>query len=235
MNGRRDESTRDRLRRLPLFAELPDDALDRLAGLSRVLHVRRQEPVFALGDPYRGMFVVVEGLAVEYRLSEDGRMLILNVCRPGDTLAEVPLFHDGEAAYPAHAKATREGELLFLPREPFVPFLQAHPQVAWAMLRRFAGRLEELSGQLEGVTLREVRSRVARYLLKEAEAAGIVGRVGPVELTLPLAKGSIASYLGTAQETLSRALARLVRDGVIRVDGPRVTILDGERLRRLSS
>lgn len=235
MNGRRDESTRDRLRKIPLFVELPDDALDRLAGLSRILHVRRQEPVFAEGDPYRGMFVVVEGLAVEYRVSEDGRMLILNVCRPGDTLAEVPLFTDVDTTYPAHAKATREGELLFLPRERFVPFAHEHPQVAWAMLRKFAGRLDELSRQLEGVTLREVASRVARYLIREAETAGVGGRAGAVELTLPLAKGSIASYLGTAHETLSRTLARLARDGVIRVDGPRVTILDRERLRRLAS
>jgi hypothetical protein len=36
------------------------------------------------------------------------------------------------------------------------------------------------------------------------------------------------------QETLSRTLARLSRDGIIEVDGPRVRILDMARLRRLS-
>lgn len=226
------ESTRDRLRRLDLFAGLEDDALDRVAGLSRVVHLRKHDLLFQEGEPYRGMFIVLDGLAVVYKLSDDGRMLILHVCRPGDTLAEVPLFEDRDAGYPAHGKVTRDSEVLFLPRDRFVPFLQNHPTVAWEMLRGFAGRLKELSLQLEGVTLREVRSRVARFLLREVEAAGAAGDVPP-EVTLPLAKGSIASYLGVVHETLSRTFARLVRERIIAVDGPKVTILDVGRLKRL--
>lgn len=226
------ESTRDRLRRVPLFAELEDEDLDRLAGLSRILHLRKKEMLFNEGEPYRGMFVVLEGLAVVYKLSEEGRMLILHVCRPGDSLAEVPLFEDQDAAYPAHARVTRDSEILFLPREKFAPFLKQHPEVAWELLKSFAARLRQLSVQLEGVTLREVTSRLARYLLSEIEAAGAAEVQHPV-LTLPLAKGSLASYLGTVHETLSRTFARLIREKIIAVDGPNVTVLDVARLKRL--
>ncbi len=226
------ESTRDRLRRLPLFAAVGDQDLDRLAGLSSILYLRKKETLFTEGEPYRGMFVMLEGLAVVYKLSDDGRMLILRVCRPGDPLADVPLFEEGDAGYTAHARVTRDSEVLFLPRDRFVPFLKGHPEVAWEMLRGFAARLKELGLQLEGVTLREVSSRVARYLLREVEAAGAEGEPQP-SLTLPLAKGSIASYLGTVHETLSRTFARLIREKIIRVDGPQVTILDVKRLRRL--
>ena len=89
-----------------------------------------------------------------------------------------------------------------------------------------------MSLQLEGVTLREVTSRLAQYLLREVDASGATDQNRPV-LTLPLAKGSIASYLGTVHETLSRTFARLIRDKIIKVDGPEVTILDMPRLRRL--
>jgi CRP/FNR family transcriptional regulator len=223
---------RDRLRRLPLFRDLADESLDELAALSRILRLERKEILYGEGEPYRGMFVVLAGLAVVYKLSGDGRMLILHVCRPGDTLAEVPLFEDHDAGYPAHARATRESEILFLPRERFVSFLKRHPQVAWQMLRGFAGRLKELSLQLEGVTLREVSSRLARYLLREVEASRAAADERPV-LDLPLAKGAVASYLGTVHETLSRTFARLVREKIISVDGPKVTILDRKRLERL--
>jgi len=226
------ESTRERLRRLRLFAELDDDGLDRLAGLSRILHLGRKEPLYAEGDPYRGMYVVLEGLAVEYKLSAEGRMLILRVCRNGDTLADGPMFEDQDAGYPAHARATRESEILLLPKEAFAPFVKRHPQVAWEMLRESAGRVKELALRLEGVTLREVSSRVARYLLREVEASAGEGPGRP-ELLLPLTKGSIASYLGTAHETLSRTFAKLIRDKVIAVRGSRVTILDREKLERL--
>ena len=225
-------STRERLRRLPLFGELEDEALDRLAELARVLRVGRKEILFHEGEPYRGMFVVLDGLAVVYKLSADGRMLILHVCRPGDTLAEVPLFEEQDAGYPAHGRTTRDSEILFLPKEPFTRFLKQHPEVAWRMLQSFAGRLKELGLQLEGVTLREVTSRLARYLLREVEAGGASGAEQP-ELTLPLAKGSIASYLGTVHETLSRTFARLIRDKVVSVEGRKVKILDKKKLQRL--
>jgi CRP/FNR family transcriptional regulator len=227
------ESTRDRLRQLSLFRELEDEALDRLAGLSRIVHLPRQQAVFAEGEPYRGMFVVLDGLAVVYKLSDDGRMLILHVCRPGDSFAEVPLFEERDAGYTAHAKTTRDSEILFLPKDPFVRFLKNHPEVAWEMLSGFAAKLKEMSLQLEGVTLREVSSRLAQYLLREVEAAGAAGEDHPV-LNLPLAKGSIASYLGTVHETLSRTFARLIKQKIIQVEGPKVTILDKKGLERLS-
>ena len=163
------ESTRERLRRVPLFAELEDEDLDRLAGLSRIAQLRRKEMLFVDGEPYAGMYVILSGLAVVYKQSGDGRMLILHVCRPGDSVAEDPLFEEPEARYPAHGRVTRDSEVMFLPREKFLPFLKQHPEVAWEMLKGFAVRLRELSQQLEGVTLREVTARLARYLLSEIE------------------------------------------------------------------
>jgi CRP/FNR family transcriptional regulator len=235
MSGQRNlhESTRDRLRRLRLFAELEDEALDRLAGLSRIIHLGRKSNLFDEGEPYRGAFVMLDGLVVVYRTSEEGRMLILDVCRPGDAFGEVPLFEKGEAGYPATGRTTRDSEILFLPKERFVPFLKQHPEVAWEMLKDLAAKMKELSLRLEGVTLREVTSRLARYLLREVEAGGVAGGSRPA-LTLPMAKGSVASYLGTAHETLSRTFARLVREKVIAVEGRKVTILDRGKLERMT-
>jgi CRP-like cAMP-binding protein len=99
-------------------------------------------------------------------------------------------------------------------------------------LKGFAGKLKEMSLQLEGVTLREVTSRLANYLLREVEAGGLAEEKKPV-LDLPLAKGSIASSLGTVHETLSRTFARLIKEKIVKVDGPKVTILDKGRLERL--
>ena len=149
-------------------------------------------------------------------------------------MAETPLLEDGpDVRYTAYGKCTRDSEVLFLPKEKFGPYLRRHPEVAWEMLRAFAERMRELSSQLEGITLREVTTRLARYLLVEVAAAGAENDPQP-KLTLPLAKGTLASYLGTVQETLSRTLARLSRDGIIEVDGPRVQVLDMAKLRRLA-
>ncbi len=228
-----DAATRQSLSSLRLFQELEDDDLDQLAAIARVVRFVRKESIFVEGEPYAGMYVMLSGIAVIFKQSDDGRMLILHVCRPGDSMAEAPLFDGEGACYPAHARATRDSEAVFLPRDRFAAFLKRHPEVAWEMLRGFAARLKELGQQLEGVTLREVTTRLARYLLREAEAAGVAGDRQPT-LVLPIAKGSLASYLGTVHETLSRTFARMIRQGILRVDGPKVTILDPARLRLLA-
>ena len=225
------ERVAEQLRALPLFCDLDPEAIDRLACIGRVLEVPRKQILFNEGEPYQGMFVVFEGLAVVYKMSGEGRMLILHVCRPGDLMAEVSLFEEKDAGYRAFARTTRDSEILFLPRGPFVEFIKTHPGLAFKMLQGFAARMKEMGLRLEGVTLREVSSRLARYLLREIEASGV--RSAQPELTLPLTKGSVASYLGTVHETLSRTFARLIRDRVISVDGPRITILDKDKLQRL--
>lgn len=220
------------LQRVPVFSELEDESLDEVAGFARLLPVRRKEVLFSEGDPYRGMFVVLEGIAVVYKLSGDGRMLVLHVCRPGAILGEGPVLESGATAYRAHARVTRDGEMLFLPRERFVPFLRRHPEVLWELFRATAGRAEELCQQLESVTMREVSARLARYLLRELDGS-IDELADRPSVVLPIAKSSLASYLGTVHETLSRTFARLIAQGIVRVDGPRVTILDLARLRRM--
>ena len=48
---------------------------------------------------------------------------------------------------------------------------------------------------------------------------------------LPVAKNVLASQIGVTSETLSRTFARLRKEGVIRVAGSRIYVLDGARLR----
>lgn len=160
-------------------------------------------------------------------------MLILHVCRPGDAIGVAGVFSDASRTYHAHARATRDSEVLFLPRERFVPFLKHHPELAWDVASALAVRNEELRQQLENVTMREVASRLARFLIRELERAGLETEGRPV-LVLPFEKSSLASYLGTVHETLSRTFSRLIRQGIVKVEGSRVTVLDPARLRRLA-
>jgi CRP/FNR family transcriptional regulator len=47
---------------------------------------------------------------------------------------------------------------------------------------------------------------------------------------LNISKGQLASILGTIPETLSRIFAKLSGQGLIRVEGPRIILLDREGL-----
>ena len=67
---------------------------------------------------------------------------------------------------------------------------------------------------MESLSLREVPGRLAAYLLLLDERHGGTGQV-----ELDLAKGQLASLLGTTPETLSRILTRLQREGFLATAG----------------
>jgi CRP/FNR family transcriptional regulator, dissimilatory nitrate respiration regulator len=66
--------------------------------------------------------------------------------------------------------------------------------------------------------------RLAQYLASLIEPAAASG--GASTVRLPFSKTLLAARLGVKKETLSRLLGRLARDGVVRVAGRDITVLD---------
>jgi CRP/FNR family transcriptional regulator len=57
---------------------------------------------------------------------------------------------------------------------------------------------------------------------------------GADDLELDVPKGQLAGMLGTIPETLSRILTKMVKQGMIESDGPRIRIVDREELTELA-
>jgi signal-transduction protein with cAMP-binding, CBS, and nucleotidyltransferase domain len=124
--------------------------------------------LFQRGDAYRGFYLLVEGGVHVYRLSPEGRMLVLHVIRPGESFAEVPLFEtDAGDTYPATAEMLTDSALFFFPADAFLSFVDAHPRSALHMLGQMAGRLRSAVRQLDAMSLQDVTERLARYLVEQ--------------------------------------------------------------------
>jgi CRP/FNR family transcriptional regulator len=93
------------------------------------------------------------------------------------------------------------------------------------MLAVLSRRLRQFATQIENLSLKEVPARLAGYLLYIAEEQNNSDVV-----RLPVSKGQLASLLGTIPETLSRIFARMSDEGLIRVDGRSITIVDRDGL-----
>jgi CRP/FNR family transcriptional regulator len=68
-----------------------------------------------------------------------------------------------------------------------------------------------------------VRHRLASFLLRLAQKDGKRSS-GGVEITLPASNQELASHIGTVRELVSRNLSRLQAEGILEIDGRRVTI-----------
>jgi CRP/FNR family cyclic AMP-dependent transcriptional regulator len=126
----------DALRKVPLFAELEDRDRERL---SRELHERRFSEgaeVTSEGSAGAGFFVIAEGNANVSVAGEDRGTL-----GPGDYFGEIALIDEGGRS--ASIVAATDLLCYGMTAWEFRPFVEEHPQVAWALLRTLARRFRE--------------------------------------------------------------------------------------------
>ena len=126
----------DALRNVPLFAELDDEDLGRLANQMKERRFAEGSPMTSEGSGGAGFFVITEGNATVSVGGEAKATL-----GTGDYFGEIALIDEGmrSATITAATDVTAYG----LTSWEFKPFVEDHPQVAWALLRTLAQRLRD--------------------------------------------------------------------------------------------
>src|SRR5688572_20648936 len=211
------------LRRAMLFSELDDTALRSIAERAVTRYFRKDEVLFIAGEKAEGLYVIVSGSVRAFRDSVDGREQVIHVERAGGTVAEVPMFDDGN--YPSTVAAEEETAALFLDKRDVRQLCLEHPEITLAALRVLARRLRRCAELVETLSLKEVGQRVARFVLSEARRNGQQTNQGVV-VTLTQTNQQIAARVGSVRDVVSRALSRLQNDGLIVVEDRKLTIPD---------
>jgi CRP/FNR family transcriptional regulator len=216
------------LAKTALFAGLEEKDLRAVADRAVEQRLASGEILFVAGDEARGLYVIAEGAVRAYRESLDGREQVIHVERAGATIAEVPMFDDGD--YPSTVAADEDSIILFVDKRDFRNLCMSRPIIALAALKILATRLRRCAALVEDLSLHEVDERLARLLLSEARSRGRRTEEG-IALDLILSNQQIAARIGTVREVVSRALSRLQQNELIAVSGRRVTITDEEALK----
>lgn len=207
-----------------LFNGLPGEQLGEIAAISVDKKYGKGVAIFFEGDPGTGFYMVASGKVKVFKMSFDGKEQILHILGPGEPFGEVPVFHG--KPFPANAETLTEAEVLFFPRTEFVHLVSKNPSLALNMLAVLALRLRRFASQIENLTLKEVPGRLASYLLYLREE-----QPGQDKVVLDVPKGQLANLLGASSETLSRIFAKMTEEGLIRVEGKTIHLLDTDRLK----
>ena len=204
---------------IPLFNGLPDDQLSAIRQIAVEKQYNKGQTIFSEGDETTGLFVVVDGRIKIYKVSSEGKEQILHIFETGQSFGEVTVFTGQQL--PANAQTLAKSRLLIFPRSAFVGLVTANPSLALNLLAIMSKKLRQFAAQIENLSLKEIPARLASYLIYLAEEQGSEDAV-----TLNVSKGQLASLLGTIPETLSRIFAKLSGQNLIRVEGPKITLLD---------
>lgn len=216
-------NTRSVIAASQLFQGLPEEELAEIEKIVVEKRYGRGETIFFEGDAGNGFYIVLDGKIKIFKMSLQGKEQILHIFGTGEPFGEVPVFHG--QPFPATAEALVKSRALFVPRDEFVRVVTHSPSIALNMLAMLSMRLRRFASQIESLSLKEVPARLASYLLYLSKEQGNDDCV-----ELEIAKGQLASLLGTIPETLSRILSKMSEEGLIEVQGKKIRLLDRKRL-----
>lgn len=182
---------------------------------ARVAHAVAGEVLIGEGTESAEIGYVIEGALGMVKTLPDGRVHIIGILVPTDMYGR--LF-DGPSSY--QIKALTEATLVSFERTSLETILSRNP----ALERMFlVSILDELDAAREWILLlngTSVIERVASFLLILARRELKLQTTEtnrPVEVRFPVRRRDLAKYLGVRPETLSRAIHRLSRDGIIAI------------------
>ncbi len=214
---------------MPIFADLDDNVIERLVARCVPRTVGPGFVLFRAGDRCAGLYVVLDGSVRIFRMSPDGKEQTLAVEGPGRPVAELPLFDGG--LYPASAATTEPSRLMFLPRGEFEHAFRTDPDVAASVVRALGARLRHMVQLVETLAFRDVAARLAMVLADYAERTGVATADG-VTLKLDRTQEELAAEIGTARESVSRALRQLAdRKLIVTRSGARLVVVPPAQLR----
>ena len=216
---------RNKLRRMPLFADIEADHIEALLLNSKLQRFPSHVEVMREGATADFLHVVVDGQAEVFSTYRD-RETTVAVLGPGDSFFIAALILDKICL--ESVRTLSPARVLLVPAEAVRQLFYADATFAQAIALELACAYRGIMKELKNQKLRSTIERLANFLLTQNEQSGAKGR-----FTLPFEKKVLASRLGMAPEVLSRSfLALLPRK--VRVCGAEVEIHDVEALRDLA-
>jgi CRP-like cAMP-binding protein len=217
------------LARVPVFADLDPEDLQRVAEVAVPRSFQTEHVVFREGDDSDTCYIVRSGHARAVRSHSDGRTITLASFGPGDIFGELAMF-DAERRS-ATVEAVEDLEVVAILGADMRRLLRRHPDIAAKLLAAVTRRLRQTNERLTRQSFQTVQSRVAQVvsaLVEQAQAEG----ASEGDVLIKVTQSDIAQLAGSARESASRFLAVLERAGIITQGRGRLTVHDPQALRR---
>ena len=145
---------------------------------------------------------------------------------PGQYFGELAAL-DGEPRS-ITISASANCTLAKLSEDDFCDMLLEHPQTAVNLATDLALRLRSMNERVFGLVVHDVDTRVRLHLMRLAQSQEQLVEGGTVE-DVPTHE-ILARFIGANREAVSRAMAKLAKQGVISTERGKVTLLDLPKL-----
>lgn len=211
------------LSELELFQGLSDRDMEDVLRVTTMTNVPRGR-VFWPSEMGEILFILKKGRVQIYRLSPDGKKLVLTTLGPGSIFGEMTLT--GQHMYDAFVETVEDSLICIISRSDLERLITDKPQIALRLLDIMGRRLYEMEKRLEEIAFKKIPARLAALLLRLRDEQENVVR--------GYTHQDLADIVGTYRETVTQVLNDMKSAGLVEIQRKTIRILDPVGLARLA-
>ena len=219
--------SRDFIKRMPVLRLLDDEQLDSVLAASRVVKYAKRAMLAMKGHEVDHLAFLIAGKVQVVNYLPDGREFGLNIIQAGGFFGELAVIDRRPRS--ATLIALTPAIVIQVPGHVARKIFYGDPPVAEAMMQHLANAVRRMSDLRALQAMPGAYQRVYALLayVRETDASGV-----QVINDVPTHQ-EMAIMVNTSRETVTRALARLIRGGVVQKDRRRLYIRSPRLLERL--
>jgi len=210
---------------IELFQDLSPKEMAELDRVTTITNVPKGRVFYQPEEMGEVLFIIKKGQVQLYRISPEGKKLVISTLGPGTLFGEMALL--GQQMHNTFAEAVEDCQICVMSRTDLERLILNKPQVALRVLEVTGKRLREAETRLEDLAFKGIPARLASLLLRLSEERGTRTITG-------LTHQNLAETVGTYRETATLVLNDLKAQGLIDIGRKRITILDPERLQAVA-
>jgi CRP/FNR family transcriptional regulator len=214
-----------------MICKLPVAAVRELNAIRQNAFYPRGVVLYTEGEQPSGVHILCSGQVRLTAGSQNGGEVILRIAERGEILGLSNTI--SREPHRLRAETLSACQIGFIPRIAFLQFLRAHPDASFRIAEHLSMELHKAWEQVELVALAPTtNAKLIRFLLTWAATHGQPFSEG-TSLALFMTHEEIAQSIGVSRESVSRTLAELREEKLIRFSRGHILLLDPERLKSL--
>lgn len=214
------------LQKCPLFAGMSTLSIDlALGNISyQIINFAPRDVYTLAGMPCRFADIVLSGSLICRMVSLSGKQVEVTRLRPGNIIAPAFIFAKNNSM-PVSVETDSEVILLRMTPQTLKKLIDDDADIRMNYIRSLSNIDVFLTHKMKVLSLFTVREKVAYLLLERA------GEQNSNTIRLTRSRQEIADSFGIQKFSLLRVLSEFEKEGVIRVDGKTIEIIDRSRLK----
>jgi len=207
----------EKLRKLNLFKMLNEHELERIAEISSLKMLTRDNILFYEGELPQYFYLLLEGNLKLYKTDLKGNEIVIHYFTQASFIAEMASLES--IKFPATAIAmSEEVEVLLIDKEKFLKILKEDAHFSFHLIKSITIKVKHLEMVINRNMVYDAMTKVCSFIEENPN------------YVITAKNKDIANFLNMAPETLSRILSKLRKLEII---DKRNVVLDSEKLKAL--